>query len=1550
MSSDGSLFATGIADINVVLGGVYERIVLLAGSGDDTVSITPGATTTFELDGGAGTDTLEIDLSSSIDPTLEIIPTLDGAEGDFTFTGDLPVAFVNFESVDITGTIDNLSIREDLSPDFANDGSADTITLSRAGAALDVDVNGIPQIGVSFASVGQVTVEGSADSDTLVVDNTGALINRDIFFNGNDPIASPGDKLVISGDPGIPIDRETYTVGATQDAGTVVLDPNDSAGPGAVGALDGDEQVITFTGLEPIDTSTPAAVFDVILTAAADTLRIQDGGLLSGVNSIEVVDVDGTFETFRFANKSMTRLSGNSGADTFLVEYTTAAAGLATLEAYGQLAPGIPGPADDNATDSFTLHSTAPITTSLFGQGGSDRMQERDLILDGLNGVVNVVGGESVGDNDYLSLQDNADVGPDTVTITDAAITGAAPATVNYDEFEKIFFESTAGDDTIDILSTSAEAETFVTGNGGSDTITVGNQTSEFDAVYDGSLMAILGPLAISGDFSGIDGVDTLNVDASAAASLDGAATIRNATYAFDLAPTGTTISGPVTVLDGFAPAPIRYFYDSIAPLGLEPRLEYLNVLGSTGADDITVEVTTAIEATTIDARQGEDVITVNGDALSAANTFSGGDDADQFALNITASLGDTSFVDLTALEFAGNDPAADSAQRDRLEINDDSGAARDLVFDYLDTPGDLDINPGPAGGLGAGAEDVPVMVRTMETISYNGTGARDSVVIEGTSGDDQLTVAPLADDLAMVFLAGNPWDGPSDPQAFADAIPGVGGGGSGPDLQLSGLDSGAGLAVNDDAGTNRLFIYALTEGGLNDGTASDPFGFGAGQILPDPGVGNAYDTIVIDDMQTRVNAFIPVLYDTTDFVQADPEMDAAIILNTGFEGNPPAVPGVDVADDIYLTTSSVYRLVVNAGDPDPVTTGIVPPDGDRLNVESTSEEIDIYSDKSTPPIVSVAFGGGVLPFGFSSIENLFLDANGGTINLIGDNNNTTPQHDNFVVVGRNIDGDITDGGYQEVELFINGSYPIWINNVQFLNAVGYEETDTLDVTPYADNTPRGWGIDVRFDEGNPMQVDGEQIDLLIYNTVMFNNVVSEDIVIQPSSAEGGELRVTNGAFGTPIVTISYMNNLDIIVIDGDGGESDTDTLTLRGTNPDNVLTSGNEIVTADFSAAGDLANPLVVVEDADPVNVLEPLLYRVRDIQGFDSVTIDTLDGDDTVSVVGRDNGSVAVNVLGAETLVIPGTADAADDVAVLPGTSADMGSLAVQRAGASAATSVQFDGTHLIVLDGGGGTGTDTVLVQGTGGDDAVGLDSDSEASSTGIETSFGPQIAVQSLGSDDSVLSLMGHGGDDAFSIEPIVDVDVNVNGGDPTASDSVVVKGTTDADAFTVTPTADDAGTVVVNLFNPVNLMGVEHVTLDGLGGDDLLVIATDSGDSAIELTPGATGDAGDVQVDSWLPISFQNLGADGIVTMLDNGGTDTFIYNGTDGSDAFTVGNGTIFLDARVPVLAVEIEHLTLRGKGGDDTFTVQAQSDMAILVEGDEPSGSDTLNYAAGDD
>src|SRR5690606_9349377 len=132
-------------------------------------------------------------------------------------------------------------------------------------------------------------------------------------------------------------------------------------------------------------------------------------------------------------------------------------------------------------------------------------------------------------------------------------------------------------------------------------------------------------------------------------------------------------------------------------------------------------------------------------------------------------------------------------------------------------------------------------------------------------------------------------------------------------------------------------------------------------------------------------------------------------------------------------------------------------------------------------PVVSFEFpGSGNLGFSYSSIENLGPWA-AGTVNLIGDNNDpAVDQNDNFVVVGRDVDlplgGDVD--GTNEFTLRVNGSDPVAFRGVQLRIAfgddqnpppgtpsVGPNDIDTLEITPYADDTPRGWGIDVSFNE-----------------------------------------------------------------------------------------------------------------------------------------------------------------------------------------------------------------------------------------------------------------------------------------------------------------------------------------------------------------------------------------------------------------------------------------------------------------------------------------------------
>ena len=1209
-----------------------------------------------------------------------------------------------------TGTLTHRAFTESVVPGavFGNqyqlpeDGTPNTLRLALDGTGtnlqffLDDDGPG-PNVETlvniqPLAQLPTLDINGSTEDDQLVVDHSNGLVELPINFDA----AGGTDTLSITGGT-FALGRETYTVGATQDAGTWELSPTGAIGDGAA---DANEMFISFTGLDPADTDTVTATFDIIMNGANNVATLENGGLLNGFNALQLTDDNATFETTRFANKTNVRIMGQSGADAFVMSYTTPSTGLTTVDVFGHVAPGTLGqPIDDNAADYTQLQVTAAGTTlNISGQGGDDLVENLSIgafslglpvpagitDLANLNGVINVDGGAAGANGDWLALSNILSSAGNTATLTDSNITGYAPATISYTNTDEVYVELTGFADTLDVTSSATGTQYTLLGDGASDIITIGNQSADFSVNADGSLAsdggsldAILGNLLIVADTAnGAAGDnDILNIDDSGTAGLNSNATIDNAGLSTKIFPNGDTLTGDQTTLVGFAPAVISYLHSATAGTfgagTVSNRLEQLNVFASDGVDTIAVNATTAVGSplgsigTRIDMHDGNDssTLTINGDGLSAGNIFHGAAGVDNFVLNITNDLGATSFVNLTSLEIHGDTPSA-NATRDRLEINDLSGTARDLVFDYLDTPGDLDINPGPGGGLGSGVEDIPVNVRTMETVIYNGdANDNDSVRVEGTTADDDLTVALRNNDSeALVFLDGTPYI-ESPPVTVAGLFPGMAGGGSGPDISLTGLDGDLLLAGGGNTGTaglgDRAIVYAASENDLNTaGGGADPdyFGFGNGILIPGFGAGNAYDDISVntfldpDQVNVVNNAFgslLDVIIDAPSFVQAGPPTPSqrpALIANGGDEAAPQ--PN-GVSDAFTASPSTLFNIQVNGNLPgltlDP--TGL--PLGDQLNLISP-DSINVFSDKSSPPNVTTTYGNNVFGIRDSSIERVLMVPGNGVLNLIGDNNDpTVDQTDNFVVTGRAIETAFDpDAGFEEGTLEINGSTLRFFDDVRDLNAYGFDlvgepnlntpnpnavdtpataatadDIDTLDITAYADDTPLSWGIDVLFAEGSPAQEDGDQSDLLIYNTSLFGGEVSEDIVVRPTGPDNGELVVTNGSFGTPIVDIDYVGNTDIIVLDNDGFVNDTDTLTLLGTTPDTVQASGNDSFDVDFDATQTVDTPLVTVRDADN----GAILYRLR---GFTdpiggqspiaSVSFDMLAGNDSMNFRG--------------------------------------------------------------------------------------------------------------------------------------------------------------------------------------------------------------------------------------------------------------------------------------------------------------------------------------------
>ncbi|MBC7353581.1 MAG: hypothetical protein H5U08_14565, partial [Thermogutta sp.] len=166
---------------------------------------------------------------------------------------------------------------DDLGGNGSNNSLADEFRLLRNGTDLEVYIDGNLSSTTPLAGLTGINVQGSSDSDTLIIDLSGGTFAVPIFFDGEALGSSlvDLDQLVLVGDPGSPIGRMSYFAGAlfggSADDGQIVIDPDDNAGPGAgypghPGAWNGDEMFISFQNLSPVIDTVPAAQLDIFAT------------------------------------------------------------------------------------------------------------------------------------------------------------------------------------------------------------------------------------------------------------------------------------------------------------------------------------------------------------------------------------------------------------------------------------------------------------------------------------------------------------------------------------------------------------------------------------------------------------------------------------------------------------------------------------------------------------------------------------------------------------------------------------------------------------------------------------------------------------------------------------------------------------------------------------------------------------------------------------------------------------------------------------------------------------------------------------------------------------------------------------------------------------------------------------------------------------------------------------------------------------------------------------------------------------------------------------
>ncbi|HUU82978.1 MAG TPA: S8 family serine peptidase, partial [Phycisphaerae bacterium] len=1006
-----------------------DTVLVAATPTADALTVTPTGPNSADvtIDGGVGAS-LGPDLAlSGLNATTGLtidgnLPAFPGAPGDrdvlyydggpaatlmvlgpgagkITEPGSIDANYLSIEEVQSALPMTVVVTADaDPGPNEADNGVADDflVQLDGSGNNVQVFVNGTLVFDSPTAHVATLLIEGSDDDDTLTVDNAQGLVVllAGIIFDAD----AGANTLMIEGDPGIGIAREWYVTGPSVPPGPplygpywasdgfIVFDPDDSAAQaGGMLGLNGDEQIIGFFDLAPIYDTTPAVQLDIALTPAGDTANVVDGPGIGPFTTTEIND-GGTaaFESIEFANKQVVTVNGLDGADTFVVDNPNPATGLLTLELYGNELTGGTLESDDGAADRFDWEATgAAVGWFAFGQGGNDVFDvEKAGNVDEILGDVTVDGGAG---DDALNVDDRTAPSSATtegVTITNTMIVGITGPPGAIPSGDITYQNLGAGTVTIwtnddpqifTVRSTAAGlAETELNTGGGDDFIQIK------DAF--GMTMGVVSPVDLN---AGAGSRDELRIedfgDAFAREFHMDATTIGGGAFNTPVAPGG--IFGPGGIL----------FYDQ--------DLEDVDVYGPDGPgldniyniDATGMGLTEGWGALAVLDGEGDGTFYIQGNTLSAAAShfFSGDEGIDAFRVYLDAGT----VIAGTYLDISGGDPVADSSNRDLMRVID-AGGARQTDIHYL--------------GMGIARTYVQIDAGTLlrsdavEQIVYVGDAASDdSVTVEGTAMSDDLTVAPLSTSSALVFLGGNPWDGPIEGD-WRDQFPGVAGGSDGPDLHLMGLGPAGVNVTGGGAGAagDQLYVYAPSEEPLFDAaTTSDPFGFGQGVIIPGFGTGGAYDQIEVDDtrvdvVNNSVGRLVPVNVDTPTFAPA-PGTIPGLIVNAGFEAAPAAATGL--ADDIHAALSFNFAIQINGGDPVPAFA----PQGDRLEV-TTPAEVNIFSDKTATPNVTINSAGS-MNLTWSSIEHTILTpgAVSQTVNIYGDNDDPlVDQPDNYVIVG----------------------------------------------------------------------------------------------------------------------------------------------------------------------------------------------------------------------------------------------------------------------------------------------------------------------------------------------------------------------------------------------------------------------------------------------------------------------------------------------------------------------------------------------------------------------
>jgi hypothetical protein len=594
-----------------------------------------------------------------------------------------------------------------------------------------------------------------------------------------------------------------------------------------------------------------------------------------------------------------------------------------------------------------------------------------------------------------------------------------------------------------------------------------------------------------------------------------------------------------------------------------------------------------------------------------------------------------------------------------------------------------------------------------------------------------------------------------------------------------------------------------------------------------------------------------------------------------------------------------------------------------------------------------------------------FANAGALTANLAGGN-------DSLTVNGSSLADAMVIGG---AAVTMTGRNAVNFSGVESLAVNGLAGNDSFDITPAA--------LPIFIDGGDPIgTLPGDRLNIL----------AGGQAVVYNAGAHSDE-----GSFDVGASAPVSFDNIESFGISGSGAA------TINGTNgPDAITVIARDAST--HAGADGVQDFTVSVNGGPALLFLNVASLAVNALGGSDEVTLaapapNNAAWDVDVSINGgppaADSDKLIVQTPGAaaETLTYaPGAADggtldmvslsslvsftemelfsydgqgdndslsvlgtAADDTVVhTPGATNQSGSVSVN--GLLAMSYFNLGAAGSLTVDGGGGT--DTLVCNGTPGNDQFVI-------GAAGQVSLNSRIVVYTARIE--VLTLEGFDGDDSFTLQPPVSASVypliNIHGGSQASAlgDRVYLVGTAGNDSFII------GGQVVTLGAVTINASGVENISIDALGGDDLLTYNGVAGVTE-NITVSSSGVAGGGQIS--VP-NVTQIGFAGVERIDVNGNTptptetDTLSFAGTNASDIFNINLSAAGTDAD-PIAALKnssgqtllilrnytnFDTLRVNGLDGADTFNVYTSAtgpSRNLFVDGGLPSGkkksTDVLN------